>query len=50
MFFCFSPTKRPLAENMNITNIADDDELQASMSVLQRDMKVSRLAPDNVKM
>ncbi|CAB3261187.1 unnamed protein product [Arctia plantaginis] len=44
-----SPAKRPLAENINIMNIPDDDELQPSISVLQRDAKISRLAVDNVK-
>ncbi|XP_075977513.1 uncharacterized protein LOC142977494 isoform X2 [Anticarsia gemmatalis] len=44
-----SPSKRPLADNINFTNVQDDDELQASMSLLQRDAKVSRITTEQVK-
>ncbi|CAH0691694.1 unnamed protein product [Spodoptera exigua] len=43
-----SPSKSPLAENINLTNIQDDDELQASMSVLQRE-PFTKNAVENVK-
>lgn len=43
-----SPSKSPLAENINITNMQDDDELQASMSVLQRE-PFNKTAVDTVK-
>uniref|UniRef100_A0A2A4J4I1 DNA endonuclease activator Ctp1 C-terminal domain-containing protein n=1 Tax=Heliothis virescens TaxID=7102 RepID=A0A2A4J4I1_HELVI len=43
-----SPSKRPLAENINVTNM-QDDELQPSMSILDREPKVSRVNADTVK-
>ncbi|XP_021184513.3 uncharacterized protein LOC110372247 [Helicoverpa armigera] len=44
-----SPSKRPLAENINVTNLQDDDELQPSMSILDREPISSRGNADTVK-
>ncbi|KAJ8721877.1 hypothetical protein PYW08_004279 [Mythimna loreyi] len=44
-----SPTKGPLAENINVTNMQDDDVIQPSMSLLHRETTVNKKTVDNVK-
>ncbi|CAD0201499.1 unnamed protein product [Chrysodeixis includens] len=43
-----SPSKRPLAENINVTNMPDD-VIQPSLSILQREAKTSKLGDENVR-
>ncbi|XP_060803463.1 uncharacterized protein LOC106139004 isoform X2 [Amyelois transitella] len=47
-----SPTKRPLAENINVTNLQEDVHIESSMSLLSREIKpitedkIKRRVPD----